>query len=273
MIVDGRSIASELLHVVKERAERFGDPLVVRAVVANPSPATESYLKVKADRAREAGMRMEVVRLKDATESEVFEAVTAPGADAVIVQLPLPASYSQERILNAIPTNKDADCLSAAAVERFERGTPGATVPPVAAAVSVILERAGVVVEGKRAVVVGKGKLVGKPVAKLLEHLGANVSILTKEEGDDSLLKEADIVVLGAGVPRLVKPEQIKEGVVILDAGTSEEGGAIVGDADPACAQKASVFTPVPGGIGPVAVACLFENAVSLAEAADLQAL
>ena len=98
----------------------------------------------------------------------------------------------------------------------------------------------------------------------LLRALGAEVSVVTKESGDLSLLTDADIVISGAGVPGLIRPEHLKEGVVLIDAGTSESGGAIVGDADPACAEVASVFTPVPGGVGPVAVACLFRNVAAL---------
>lgn len=272
MIVDGRALAAEILQATKNRTSTRGQQVVVRAVVVSPSPATESYLRVKSDKAHEAGMRLEVVRLAEPTdESSIIEHILAPGADAVIVQLPLPEGIDHTAVLNSIPLEKDADCLSDTASEHFAAGT-GTVIPPVAAALRAVLEKENVVVAGARAVVVGQGKLVGKPAAVLLAALGAEVTVLTKESGDLSLLEQADIVVLGAGVPRLVKPEHVKAGVVLLDAGTSEDSGVIVGDADPACASVASVFTPVPGGIGPVAVACLFANAAKLASAHDLQA-
>ncbi len=262
MIVDGRSIASEILTEVRKSVTRT---IVVRAVVVSPSPATESYLSIKAARAAEAGMHLDVVRLgAHATEDEVRQWVTSPGCDAVIVQLPLPKHLNQEAALDAIPLERDADVLSTRAYERFAHGEDGAIVPPVVAAIAEILMREKVSIAGKRAAVVGQGKLVGKPAAALLSMLGAEVSVLTQESSDLSVLKEADIVITGAGVPGLIRPEHLKEGVVLIDAGTSESDGAIVGDADPACLSVASVFTPVPGGVGPIAVACLFRNIAHL---------
>ena len=107
--------------------------------------------------------------------------------------------------------------------------------------------------------------MVGQPAAVWLEEMGADIFVLTRKSESLAELANADIVVLGAGSPHLVKPEMLKKGVVLIDAGTSESDGAIVGDADPACAEVANVFTPVPRGIGPIAVACLFQNAGELA--------
>lgn len=262
MLIDGRRIASDVLADVREDLPRA---LTVRAVVVSPTPATESYLSIKDARAEEAGMHLEVVRLPEAaSEDEVIEAVTRAGCDAVLVQLPLPERLDSARILDSIPLERDADVLSRAAYERFREGDLEALQPPVVSAVSEILARAGVSVRGKRAVVVGQGRLVGEPVAAWLVQNGADLSIVTRESGDLSMLKDADIVITGAGSPGLITPDHLKQGVALIDAGTSESGGAIVGDADPACAPVCSVFTPVPGGVGPVAVACLFRNAAHL---------
>ena len=138
-------------------------------------------------------------------------------------------------------------------------------MPPVAAAVALILATHDVRVDGAYAVVVGQGRLVGEPVTAWLRQRGASVTVLTRESSDRSALANADLIVTGAGVAGLIRPEDITQGCVLIDAGTSESDGSIVGDADPACALKASVFTPVPGGVGPVAVACLFRNAAFLA--------
>jgi methylenetetrahydrofolate dehydrogenase (NADP+)/methenyltetrahydrofolate cyclohydrolase len=136
----------------------------------------------------------------------------------------------------------------------------------VAGAVAEVLERHHVDVTGKKTVVVGAGKLVGKPVASMLAEMGAEVSVVTSTEGSLEELKTADIVVLGAGSPGFVKPDMLKEGVVLIDAGTSESNGKLAGDADPSCAEVASVFTPVPGGIGPLAVAMIFKNLLALTQ-------
>lgn len=265
MLVDGRAIARNVLLDVRKDIESLPVP-IVRAIVVRPSPATESYLLTKAARAEDAGMHLEVMKLADdATAEDVIRAIEEPGADSMIVQLPLPDSIDTGRVLDRIPLEKDADVLSKAAYAAFEEGRSDALLPPVAGAVACILETQGIDPKGKRAVVVGKGRLVGEPVSVWLAQQGALVTVLTRESEDRSALQDADIIVSGAGVASLIRPEDIKEGVVLIDAGTSESGGSIVGDADPACADKASVFTPVPGGVGPVAVACLFKNAARLA--------
>lgn len=264
MIADGRTIASEILAEVRA-AVAPGKP-VVRAITVHPSPATTSYLRIKEQRAEEGGMHLEVVRLPDeATEDDIIAEIGKPGADAVIVQLPIPEHLDLARVLNAIPLEKDADVLSDAAYARFEKGEEGALVPPVAAGVGEILKRTGVDVQGKRTVVVGRGQLVGKPCSILLERLGAHVTVVSRStEHPEAFYKEADIIVSGAGVMHLIKPDMIKDGVVLIDAGTSGAKGAVAGDIDPACAPKASVMTPVPGGVGPVAVSCLFSNTARL---------
>ncbi len=266
MIVDGRAIASEVLKDTARRVGRIGRVPVVRAITCAPSPATLSYLRIKEKRAHEAGMELSVVTLPDtATEEDFIQAIMLPGADAVIVQLPLPDSLDTTRIVDAIPFHLDADVLSAERYGAFLHAE-SEVLPPVVLAVQEILERSGVSVYEKRTVVVGSGKLVGRPVASWLVRQGAEVLVVTNVEDSKEDLGEADIVVLGAGKPSLVTPEMVKAGVVLIDAGTSEQGGQMVGDADPSCASNASVFTPVPGGVGPIAVACLFRNVATLLE-------
>lgn len=267
MIADGRKIASDILAEVKENVAPATP--IVRAITVRPSTATISYLRIKTQRAEEGGMHLQVVALPDdATEDAIIAAIKEPGADAVIVQLPIPETLDLERILSAIPIEKDADVLSSAAYARFDEGAPGALVPPVAAGVVEILTRSGVDVRGKRTVVVGRGQLVGKPCATVLSRMGANVEVVTRSTvRPEDLYKEADIIVSGAGQAHIITPDMIKEGVVLIDAGTSGANGAVTGDIDPACATKASIMTPVPGGVGPVAVSCLFSNTARLFDA------
>ncbi len=273
MIVDGRAITKDLLAEVARSLGEAGVTPTVRALVVQPSPATESYLATKSARAAEAGMKLDIVRLPDtATTAEVLAALVLPGADSILVQLPLPDSINTQVVLDAIPLEQDADVLSTLAHQNFDAGHEDALLPPVVDAIAHVLERAGVQVAGKRAVVVGSGWLVGAPAASWLQNQGARVTVITREQGTEGLahLKEADIIVSGAGSPGLIRPEHLSPGVILIDAGTSESGGAIVGDADPACASVASLFTPVPGGMGPIAVACLFRNAAELALRAHL---
>jgi methylenetetrahydrofolate dehydrogenase (NADP+) / methenyltetrahydrofolate cyclohydrolase len=264
MTIDGRAIASEILKEVETSLS--GRRPLVRIIVMQPSPATESYLRIKEARAYEAGIDIQLIRIEnDGTTEDVIHKMGLEGADAIVVQLPLPEHVDTERILSIIPIEKDVDVLSSVAYKKFEDGEKGAFTPPVAGAVGEILKRGGVEVSGKRAVVVGQGKLVGRPVLALLRRMGLDtVSIYKETPNPEAILREADVIVSGAGQAHFITPEMIKKGVVLIDAGTSELSGALAGDFHPDCASVASVFTPVPGGVGPIAVAMLFKNVAHL---------
>ena len=251
-IVDGKKIAENVYARLPKKHLKLG------ILVGEKNPVIDSFVRIKEKAALRLGV--ELVREELAEGAATAEAVAAvhtlaAKTDGIIVQLPLPSQIKVEKVLAAIPADKDVDGISSAPIVR----------PPVAEAVKEILEYANIAVKGKRAVVVGSGRLVGKPCASLLKELGATVQILTHNDSLDAL-KDADIVVLGAGEPGLVQPEHLKNSVVLIDAGTSETGGKVKGDADPLCAEKASVFTPVPGGVGPIAVAVIFKNLYELVE-------
>lgn len=254
MIVDGKAVAAEILARTKMRAEALSRRPKVVALVGEETGATKSYLKIKAARAALAGCDFEVRPYPSGYRD----------ADAVIIQLPLPEGVDVKAACDQIPLEKDADVLSRAARAKFEHGEEGALLPPVVAAIKEIFERGGVSVAGKSAVVIGSGFLVGAPAATWLRQQGVQVTVATRDTDLTQALKEADIIIAGAGAPGLIRPEMVKEGVVLIDASTSESNGVIVGDADPACAEKCALFTPVPGGVGPIAVACLFANVAAL---------
>lgn len=272
MIVDGRAIAQDILKEVRAEVEALGVTPIVRAITLAPSPATRSYLRIKEQQAKAAGMKLEITELaQNATDEEIISAIRERGADALIVQLPLPSHIDAQPILNAIPAELDADVLSQEARSAFEENQPEALLPPVVGAIKEILERSGVEALGKSVVVLGRGWLVGDPIAKWLVREGAQVATFGQEDFDATKLKEANIIISGVGQAGLVKKEFLMEEVVLIDAGTSESGGAIAGDIDPDCAEIASIFTPVPGGVGPVAVARLFKNVLELRKASSLQ--
>lgn len=265
MRLDGKAIAEDIYTRVALRRAAIARPLSLGILVVGVNPVIEQFVRIKTKAA--ARLDIDTVRedLADiATTGEVMDAVRALSArvDAVIVQLPLPKSIDTNAVLSAIPTTKDVDAINPAVSER-----QNLVEAPVALAVVELLKRGHVETAGKRAVVIGAGRLVGAPSAHLLRKLGADVSMFTLDEGGIEDLIHADIVVCGAGNPGFVKPEHVKAGVAIIDAGASEDGGVIKGDADPACEAKASLFTPVPGGVGPVAVAKIFENLLDLVEA------
>lgn len=264
MIIDGRSIAEDIYTDLAPRYASLGRKVKLGIVVVGENPVIASFVRIKERSASRLGVEMVRTDLPEsATEKEIIDAVRAlnGNADAVIVQLPLPKGISTNNVLASVPNEKDVDALNPDIPEdkRFVHA-------PVALAAVEILERSHVPIKNTRAVVVGAGRLVGGPSAWLLRSLGARVSVFSLEEGSIDDLKDADIIVSGAGNPGFIKPEHIKKGVALIDGGTSELNKRIAGDADPACAEKAAVFTPVPGGVGPVAVSMIFRNILALVQ-------
>ena len=260
MIVDGKKIAGEIIESLAEARKSLPPVVKLGVLLGENDAASASFVKIKervADKLQVVVVR-ELVN-NDTTTEEALRALDrlCQNCAGVIVQMPLPVQIDLGEILAALPLSLDVDAVSEG--EHVVQA-------PVAEAVSEVLVRSGVSADGKKAIVVGAGKLVGAPVAEMLRDTGAEVSVITRNEGNLQDLKEADIVVLGAGDPGFVKPDMLKEGVVLIDAGTSEASGKLMGDADPKCAEVASVFTPVPGGIGPIAVAMIFKNLFTLAK-------
>lgn len=251
MIIDGKRIAEDIYGSLK-----LPRPLTLGILVGAENPVTDSFVRIKEKAAERLGItlvRHELPR-GASTDDAVAGVAALASADGIIVQLPLPQRIDVETVLAAIPPEKDVDGISPHPKVR----------PPVAEAVGEILSRNGIDPHGKKAAVVGSGRLVGAPAAALLANLGADVHVITLGDSLDGL-KDADIIVSGAGEPGLIQPGHIKDGAILIDAGTSESGGRVSGDADSACAEKAAVFTPVPGGVGPIAVAMIFKNLVVLA--------
>ncbi len=261
MIVDGKKIAEEVLQVLAKERGHFG-ALTLGVVMTAGDTATDSFVKIKARIAQRLGV--DISRIELGANADTAEAVyavqeLAKNTQGIIVQLPLPAGVNLSPVLAALPESHDVDALN-------PPPAGGHLVrPPVAEAIAEILSRTGVTVAGKSAIVLGAGRLVGVPAAQLLRDLGAHVTVITRNEGSLEDLEDAEIVVCGMGAPGTVAPEMLQEGVVLIDAGTSEAGGRLAGDALPQCAEVASVFTPVPGGVGPIAVAMIFKNLLVLA--------
>ncbi len=264
MIIDGKAIAEDIYAGLVPRFAALRRQVRLGIVVVGANPVIESFVAIKTRSAERLGVEMVRVNVSDKSDTgKVLQAIQrlVHDTDAVIVQLPLPQSISTNEMLSAVPKEKDVDALNPA-ISEADRIVHA----PVALAVVEILQRSNIEIAGARTVVVGAGRLVGAPSAWLLRSLGANVSVFSLEEGSIEDLKNADIVVSGAGNPGFIKPEHLKEGVAFIDGGTSELNKKITGDADPACAEVASVFTPVPGGVGPVAVAMIFRNLLNLIE-------
>lgn len=267
MIVDGRLIANDIKEQLKGKIT--GRRLSLVVFVMSQSLATQKFIEIKKKFANDVGVDVVIEELPgdistEALLGKVGEASTKH--QGIIIQLPLASHIDTDRVRNAVPASHDVDVIADASFAEFQRDR-FAVLPPVAGAIAEIILRYDISVAGKNVVVVGAGRLVGRPVEVWFKNQGAEVSILDKNTANlKEETRKADILVLGAGMPGLITPDMIKDGVVIFDAGTSEAEGKLAGDALPACAGKASLFTPVPGGIGPITIAMIFKNLLTLAD-------
>ena len=254
-------MAESVFDALRERIALLSVPPRLTIITCAPNFETQKYLGLKTKRAKDIGVEAKVVDLKESSTTEgVIERVQHEllHCDGLIVQLPLPLHIDALRVTRMVPPSHDVDALNPHTI---------ATLSPVVAAFKEILSRHDVDIAEKHVTIIGSGNLVGVPAYQWFTARGAAVSVVTKETADiPYYTRSADIIVCGAGVPGLLVPDMVKEGVIILDAGTSEEGGELKGDADSRCAEKALLFTPVPGGIGPLTVAMLLSNVVACAE-------
>lgn len=269
MIVNGVEIARMVEGKVITAIQAWGKAPRLQIFACWPTFAAERFLALKKAQAEKLGITLEVEEYPSgSTTDEIVAGIrtTITEMDGIIVQLPFPPHIDIEAVLNVIPASHDVDGIGAEARQLFAEGVP-LVLPPVVGAIAEIIKRHDVEIAGKNVVVVGEGRLVGAPSAIWFRQQGAHVRTLNrKTEGLARFAREADILVLGAGVPCLITPDMVLGGVVIFDAGSSEDTGKLVGDADPACAEKAALFTPVPGGIGPITVALIFQNLLTLIE-------
>ncbi len=267
MTIDGKQIAQEIKEDLKEALQNSGKKLTIGIVQVGGDEVSARFVRQKRKFAEDLGVMVNSYDFsREITTGELRENILkiCEKNNGVIVQLSLPPQIESRSVLDAIPREKDVDVLSSESIGRFVSGADD-ILPPVAGAIREILGRCGIDPSGKKAVVVGAGELVGKPSAVWLINRGATVSVLRANTPDISkYLKEADIIVSGTGKPGLISPEMIKNGATIIDAGTVVKAGRLLGDVDPAVAEKAFFFTPVPGGVGPLTVAMVFKNLVEL---------
>lgn len=262
-IVDGKRIAQSVIDKLK--TQNISGKKVCFVQFGN-NPASSAFIKRKQKIAEELGVETTVVHEADidSEDSAVqkMKEIVSEEYDGVIVQLPLPKGIDSKTIVNMIPSKQDIDVLTDELISKYRDDTTQ-RIPPVAFAVQEILQRHDVDLKDKKVVVLGKGKLVGEPVVDFFKKHTVQVESFDIHADQrvmyDALLS-ADIVVTGMGQAHMVKAHMIKEGAVLIDAGASEQSGKLVGDCDPVCAQKASVFSTVPGGVGPITVAGIFRN-------------
>lgn len=277
-IIDGKKTAAEIRAQLRGKTaafeEKYGQKVGLAVVLIGEDPASQVYVRNKIRGCEEAGIRSFAHYLPaDVTQAEAEELVRALASDdavhGILVQLPLPRHLNADKILACIPAEKDVDGFSAENIGRLARNEE-CTVACTPLGVMELLHRYGVELRGKRAVVIGRSNIVGRPMALLL--LNADATVTISHSRTVNLAEEcarADILVAAIGKPNFVTADMVKEGAVVIDVGINRVDGKLVGDVDfAAVSQKASLITPVPGGVGPMTIAMLLQNAVSCAERA-----
>ncbi|MDH4172316.1 MAG: bifunctional methylenetetrahydrofolate dehydrogenase/methenyltetrahydrofolate cyclohydrolase FolD [Betaproteobacteria bacterium] len=277
-IIDGKALAAQVRDALRPAVAALvarGARPGLAAIIAGDDPASHVYVRNKVRACEEIGVRSESHALPaHASEAAILGRVAALNADVrvhgIVVQLPLPRGVNAERVLAAVSPAKDVDGFHADNLGLLLRGNPR-FVPCTPAGVMRLLEQAGVPLAGRRAVVIGRSNIVGKPLALLLLQKDATVTIChSKTAGLAALAREADVLVAAAGAPGLVGAEMVKPGACVVDVGIHRSAdGKLVGDVDAAAvAPVAGWLTPVPGGVGPMTVAMLVANTVRATEIA-----
>ena len=270
-IIDGKAVAKEVEAEVRAALEGLAYKPGLVAVRVGNDPASEIYVRNKARKAEELGLRG-TERVFDASmpEEELLAEVRRLNADnevdGILVQLPLPKQIDLKTVIEAIDPAKDVDGFHPINVGLLHLGRP-ALVPCTPLGIMRLIASTGVSVSGSRAVVVGRSDIVGKPVAALLLHQHATVTICHSRTRDlAAVAREADILVAAIGKPRFVTAEMVRAGAVVIDVGINRVNGKLTGDVDFERAREiASWITPVPGGVGPMTIAMLMSNTVAAA--------
>ena len=296
-ILDGAAIAAAIKQEVAEEVKSLalkGIRPGLAAVLVGHTPASEIYVRSKVQTCADLGLFSELITPPDTvTTEEMLDLVAAlnhrDDIDGILIQLPLPKQVDVKALLDAVAPDKDVDGFHPVNAGRLQAGRP-ALAPCTPAGVIEILKRSGIPIAGRHAVVVGRSDIVGKPVAMLLLHQNATVTICHSKTRDlAAVTREADILVAAIGRPGYITPEMVKPGATIIDVGinrlnTREEfdrffkgnvrreaafakrGSTIVGDVDPRAFELAGAYTHVPGGVGPLTIAMLMANTVSAAK-------
>jgi methylenetetrahydrofolate dehydrogenase (NADP+)/methenyltetrahydrofolate cyclohydrolase len=269
-LIDGRVVAATMRAELAARIATLAFRPRLAVVLVGDDPASAVYVRNKDRAAQSVGIEARTIRLPAATGQAELMAVVAglnadPGIDGILVQLPLPSGLDTQAVIQSIDPAKDVDGLTPANAGLLALGQP-ALVACTPLGVMKLLAHAGVALRGARAVVLGRSVLVGKPVAALLTAADATVTIAHSRTRDlEAECRRADVLVAAVGRPEMVRGSWIAEGCVVIDVGINRlADGRLVGDvAFDECAARARAITPVPGGVGPMTIACLLENTLT----------
>lgn len=280
-IIDGKKIAQELKNQIVQQVAGLKKPPGLAVILVGDDPASQIYVDSKEKACLEVGFYSEKIVLSvDTTQEQLHTQIEALNQnskiDAILVQMPLPAHLNEALAISVISPQKDVDCLHPANLGHLlsYKKLPALEkllAPCTPKGVLKLIASTGILLSGKQIVVVGRSQLVGKPVAMLLLAQDATVTMAHSKTHDlTRVCLQADVIVAAAGQPQLITAEMVKPGATVIDVGINRLDKKIVGDVEfESVRAKAKFITPVPGGVGPMTIACLLENTLLLAKATN----
>ena len=269
--IDGKAFSQTVLEKIREEhsqlKEKYGKPAGLAVVIVGNNPASQVYVKNKIRACENVGFYSENIELdENISEKELLQEINKLNKNdrinGILVQLPLPAHINELKIIDSISPEKDVDGFHVSNIGKMVIGDETGFLSCTPYGIMQLLEEYEIEIAGKDAVIIGRSNIVGKPMALMLIQKGATVQICNSRTKDlRKKLNKADIIVVAAGVPKLLKKEDVKEGAVVIDVGINRVDGKICGDVDyEEVAEKTSYITPVPGGVGPMTIASLIKN-------------
>ena len=269
--IDGKAFSQTVLEKIREEhsqlKEKYGKPAGLAVVIVGNNPASQVYVKNKIRACENVGFYSENIELdENISEKELLQEIDKLNKnnriDGILVQLPLPAHINELKIIDSISPEKDVDGFHVSNIGKMVIGDETGFLSCTPYGIMQLLEEYKIEISGKDAVIIGRSNIVGKPMALMLIQKGATVQVCNSNTKDlRKKLNEADIIIVAAGVPKLLKKEDVKEGAVVIDVGINRVDGKICGDVDyEEVAEKTSYITPVPGGVGPMTIASLIKN-------------
>ena len=269
--IDGKAFSQTVLEKIREEhsqlKEKYGKPAGLAVVIVGNNPASQVYVKNKIRACEDVGFYSENIELdENISEKELLQEINKLNKNdrinGILVQLPLPAHINELKIIDSISPEKDVDGFHVSNIGKMVIGDETGFLSCTPYGIMQLLEEYKIEIAGKDAVIIGRSNIVGKPMALMLIQKGATVQVCNSNTKDlRKKLNEADIIIVAAGVPKLLKKEDVKEGTVVIDVGINRVDGKICGDVDyEEVAEKTSYITPVPGGVGPMTIASLIKN-------------
>lgn len=269
--IDGKAFSQVILEKIREEhnqlKEKYGKQAGLAVVIVGNNPASQVYVRNKMKACENVGFYSENIELdENISEEELLQEIDKLNKNdrinGILVQLPLPSHINELKIIDSISPEKDVDGFHVANIGKMVIGDETGFLSCTPYGIMQLLEEYKIEIAGKDAVIIGRSNIVGKPMALMLMQKGATVQVCNSRTKDlRKKLNDADIIIVAAGVPKLLKKEDVKEGAVVIDVGINRVDGKICGDVDyEEVAERASYITPVPGGVGPMTIASLIKN-------------